>query len=334
MKHLIVSDYGCFVGKKSERLTVMEKGKLVEEVPLRDLEQVTLASMGIGFSTDALAACIEFGVPVNFLTSSGRPYAVVTSPELNGTVLTRREQLKAYDDERGVHLAKCFVRGKINNQSCLVKYFAKHRRTDAMYGELMDKARAMEVLRDQVDDIDAKSVDEIRGKLLSLEGRAAFEYWEALGNIAVGELFKGREHRGADDPLNVCLNYGYGVLYSQVWGAVILAGLEPFGGFLHVDKPGKPSLVLDMVEEFRAPCVDRPVIALLSRGWRPDLDEDGKMSLKSRRKVADAVLERLEGRERYRGQKHKLGGIILSQARRIAVYLRGEGKYEEFRSTW
>lgn len=334
MKHLIVSDYGCFVGKKSERLTVMEKGKLVEEVPLRDLEQVTLSSMGISFSTDALAACIEFGIPVNFLTSSGRPYAVITSPELNGTVLTRREQLKAYDDERGVHLAKCFVRGKINNQACLVKYFAKHRKTDNVYGQLMDRAKAMELLRDQVNDIDAKSVDEIRGKLLSLEGRAAFEYWEALGNIAVGELFKGREHRGADDPLNVCLNYGYGVLYSQVWGAVILAGLEPFGGFLHVDKPGKPSLVLDMVEEFRAPCVDRPVIALLSRGWRPDLDEDGKMSLKSRRKVADAVLERLEGRERYRGQKHKLGGIILSQARRIAVYLRGEGKYEEFRSTW
>jgi CRISPR-associated protein Cas1 len=334
VSHLIVSDYGRFLGKKSERLTVSEKGKVLEEVPLRDLEQVTIASMGVSMSTDALAACIEFGVPVNFLTSAGKPYALVTSPELTGTVITRREQLKAYDDERGVHLAKCFVKGKINNQACLVKYFAKHRKTDDAYGGLMDKAKAMERLEEQVDDVSGAIVDDVRARLLNLEGRAAAIYWSAVGSIAVGDEFEGRDHRGADDPFNACLNYGYGVLYSQVWGSLILAGLEPFGGFLHVDRPGKPSLVLDMVEEFRAPCVDRSVIALMSRGWRPEFEEEGHMTVASRREVAGAVLERLEGKERYEGQKHKLSGVILAQARKIAVYLRGEGKYEAFRSTW
>ena len=334
MSHLIVSEFGQFIGKKSERLTVSEKGKLVQEVPLRDLEQVTVTSMGVSFSTDALAACIEFGVPVNFLNSSGKPYAMVSSPDLTGTVVTRREQLKAYDDERGLHLAKCFVRGKIANQANLIKYFAKHRKDDEVFDGLMDKAKSMERLEEQVDQVPGKTVDEARGQLLSLEGRAAFTYWEALGSIAVGEAFEGREHRGADDPFNACLNYGYGVLYSQVWGAVLLAGLEPFGGFLHVDRPGKPSLVLDMVEEFRAPAVDRPVIALLSRGWRPEFEDQGKMTAESRRAVAEAVLDRLDGRERYAGEKHRLSGVILAQARKIAVYLRGEGKYEPFKSTW
>lgn len=334
MSHLIISDYGRFLGKKSERLTVSEKGKVLEEVPLRDLKQVTIASMGVSLSADALAACIEFGVPINFLTSAGKPYALVSSPELTGTVITRREQLKAYDDERGVHLGRCFVKGKINNQACLVKYFAKHRKSDDVYSELMDKAKAMESLGEQVDRVVGKAIDDARAQLLNLEGRAAAIYWTAVGGIAVGEDFEGREHRGADDPFNACLNYGYGVLYGQVWGALILAGLEPFGGFLHVDRPGKPSLVLDVVEEFRAPAVDRSVIALMSRGWRPEFEDEGRMSASSRREVAGAVLERLEGKERYEGQKHKLSGVILAQARRMAVYLRGEGKYEPFKSTW
>lgn len=334
MSHLLVTDYGRFLGKKSERLMVSEKGKVLEEIPLRDLEQVTIASMGVSMSSDALAACIEFGVPVNFLTSAGKPYALVTSPELTGTVITRREQLKAYDDERGVHLSKCFVKGKINNQSCLVKYFAKHRKANDVYGELIDKAKAIEQIKTQVDGVSGAIVDDIRGRLLNLEGRAAAIYWDAVGSIAVGDEFAGREHRGASDPFNACLNYGYGILYSQVWGALILAGLEPFGGFLHVDRPGKPSLVLDMVEEFRAPSVDRSIIAFMSRGWRPEFEEEGRMTTVSRRAIADAVLARLEGKELYEGQKRKLSGVILAQARRMAVYLRGEGKYEPFRSTW
>lgn len=332
--HLFISEYGRFLGKKSERLVVSEKGKTVMEVPFRDLKEVTVASMGVSMSTDAIAGCIEFGVPVHFLNSSGKPYALVTSPTLNATVATRREQLKAYDDERGLHLAKAFVTGKINNQANLVKYFAKHRKGQESYSDLMAQARVIEELKNQVDSVEGSTVNDARPYLMNLEGRAAAIYWKAVGNIAVGEEFEGREHRGAQDPFNTCLNYGYGILYNQVWGAVLLAGLEPFGGFLHVDRPGKPSLVLDMVEEFRPPTVDRGIIAMLVRGWRPKFDEEGKLSQESRREVADAVLTRLEGRERYQGEKRKLSSVIVTQARRLATCVRGEGKYRPFTATW
>ncbi len=332
--HLFVSEYGRFLGKKSERLVVKEKGKTVLEVPFRDLEEVTIASNGVSISTDALAGCIEFGVPVHFLNSSGKPYALLASPVLNATVATRREQLKAYDDERGLHLARAFVTGKIGNQASLVKYFAKHRKGQDSYSLLMAQAKQIEGLRNQVDGIEGTVVDDVRPYLMNLEGRAAAIYWKAVGDIAVGDEFQGREHRGARDPFNVCLNYGYGILYNQVWGAVLVAGLEPFGGFLHVDRPGKPSLVLDLVEEFRAPAVDRSVIALLVRGWRPKFDEDDGLSSESRREVADAVLSRLEGRERYRGEKRKLSSVIVRQARRVATCVRGQGKYSPFTATW
>ena len=78
--------------------------------------------------------------------------------------------------------------------------------------------------------------------------------------------FPGREHRDSTDPVNSLLNYGYGMLYRQVEGAVILAELDPFGGYLHVDRPGKLSLVYDFVEEFRQQVVDRVVVAMLNKG--------------------------------------------------------------------
>lgn len=334
MSHVMVDDYGRFVGKKSERLVVSQKGKVIEEVPFRDLKEVTIASSGVSISTDALAGCIEFGVTVNFLTSGGKPYAIVMSPELNGTVITRREQLKAYDDHRGVHLAKCFVKGKVSNQASLVKYLAKHRRDKDIYGDLMDRAASISSLEKDADLVAGDTVDECRLKLMNIEGRAAAIYWKVIGDLAMGEGFEGREHRGAIDPFNATLNYGYGILYNQVWGAVVLAGLEPFGGFLHVDRPGKPSLVLDLVEEFRAPTVDRAAVVKLIRGWRPEYDAEERLTLESRREIATAVLERLDTRERYAGKKHKMNAVIVSQARKVASYLRGEGPYRPYRATW
>ena len=100
-----------------------------------------------------------------------------------------------------------------------------------------------------------------------MEGVAGRLYWEAVKEIVESKVeFMGRVHRGASDAVNALLNYGYGILYSHVWGAVANAGLEPFAGYLHVDRPGKPSLILDMVEEFRQPVVDRTVIAFINLG--------------------------------------------------------------------
>jgi CRISP-associated protein Cas1 len=112
----------------------------------------------------------------------------------------------------------------------------------------------------------------------------------------------GRVHRGADDALNALLNYGYGILYGHVWGAVANAGLEPFAGFLHVDRPGKPSLVLDLVEEFRQPVVDRTVIAFINLGQKAEMKE-GLLDAGTRKAIAEKVLERLASTEPFRGQR-------------------------------
>lgn len=177
-------------------------------------------------------------------------------------------------------------------------------------------------------------IDELRGQLLSIEGRIAESYWNCIGKILPDELeFSVREHRNAQESVNAAVNYGYGILYSRVWGAVLLAGLEPFAGFLHVDRPGKPSLVLDMVEEFRQPIVDRSIFGWLNKGGKIEFNEDG-LSKETRSEIAKRVSERMEATETYDGKKQKMRYIIQEQARRMASFLRGHRRYEGFVSSW
>ncbi len=334
--HLVVSDFGCSLGKKSERLLVRQKGNVISETPFRDIRQITISSRGVSLSTDVIQECSEYGIQINFLSFSGKPYAQLASPNLTGTVITRREQLLAYNDQRGVILSKAFVEGKLKNQANVLKYFAKYRRTadKEKYALIYEGIGEIDRIRGQLQDLTGTRIDDLRGQLLALEGRGAHHYWDTLKLLIEDRVdFPGRERRGASDPFNSALNYGYGILYGQVEGAIILAGLDPYAGFLHTDRPGKPSLVLDMVEEFRQVVVDRTVVAMVTKGPGFEMEED-KLSEGTRKELVRRVLERLDGVETHEGKKHKLRNIINMQARRAAGYLRGEGKYRPFAGSW
>jgi CRISPR-associated protein Cas1 len=169
---------------------------------------------------------------------------------------------------------------------------------------------------------------------MGMEGVAGRLYWQGFKTIVESKAeFMGRVHRGADDVLNALLNYGYGILYAHVWGAVVNAGLEPFAGFLHVDRPGKPSLVLDLVEEFRQPVVDRTVIAFVNLGQTVEMKE-GMLDEDSRRAIAEKILQRLSSPEAFRGRQFQIRSIIQMQARSLVSFLRGKGKYKPFSFRW
>lgn len=333
---LVVSEYGSFLGKKSERLVLKQNGKVVEEIPFHNLEQIIIDTTGVSLSTDFIKECMEHGIQISFLTSSGRPYAKLVSPHLTGTVITRREQLLAYYDSRSLNLVKYFIEGKLKNQANVVKYFAKYRRKNDLdtFNKLREAAVRIENAVDELRNIKASNIDEVRGQLLSIEGRAGSVYWDAVKLILSPKAdFPGREHQGTKDPINAALNYGYGILTQQVETALLLTGLDIYGGFLHVDRAGKKSLVYDFVEEFRQAVVDRVIIAAVNKGWEITLD-DGQLPLETRRQLAKSVLDRLDTQEAFQGKKYKLRTIIQMQARRIATYLRGEAKYKPFVCGW
>jgi len=306
------------------------------ELPLFRISEIVIATRGVSMSTDLIEACCERGIKVSFLTSTGRPMAMLSSPMLTATVATRREQLSAYGDQRGAEIARAVVRGKLGNQAALLKYFGKYQKSAApdTFAAIAESVRAITALRRNVATVAGDRVDDLRPKLLAIEGAGGRHYWSGVRTLlASREGFGTREHRGAADPINSALNYGYGILYAQVWGAVMNAGLEPFAGFLHVDRPGKPSLVLDLVEEFRQPVVDRAVLAAVSKGTRLDVN-GGMLTNEARRAVASAVLDRFESEVAFRGRRYKLRSIVQLQARSVASFVRGGPAYRPFAFKW
>lgn len=340
LETLIVEDYGVYIGKHSERLRVSLKGETKIETPLLYLRQVIVKGRGVSLSTDALLACAERGIAVHIV--SYQTGASLYTDGLTGTVQTRRAQLFAFDDARGVGLALAIAQAKLENQAGLLRYHARSRKTTDP-----ERSQELKVIAAEVDDHlaeleelgqrGAAAINGIRGALLSIEGRAAQRYWKGVKLLVPAELkWEGRRHRGAQDPFNSALNYGYAILARQVEQAIVLAGLDPFAGFVHVDRPGKPSLTYDLMEEFRQPVVDRTLLGMVNRKVPLPMTETGMLEDDARRALAQAIIGRIEeSGERYEGKQHTLREIIQTQARHIATVLRRERpQHEGFVAKW
>lgn len=335
---LMVEGRGIFLGKHQGRLRVTHEGKTEREAPIIHLQQVIIIGNGVAISSDVIRVCAEEGIPIVFLEETGTPTATLYSAGLTGTVQTRRDQLAAYADARGVQLARHFVMGKIENQRALLRYIGKYRKEadPVLFGLLQDEVSTLADLLAEAEGIDGATISAARERFLSVEGRAASRYWGAVGRIIPDTLgWPGRETRGAPDRFNSALNYGYGVLYSQVERVLVLAGLDPYGGFLHADRPGKYSLVCDLIEEFRQPVVDRTIIGMVNKGMAIDQDDLGMLDSPTRKRIAEKVLERLESTELYEGKRQPIRFIMQTQARHIATFVRGEREaYTAFVMGW
>ncbi len=347
IQHLIVEEFGSFIAKHSERLLVLKDGETVVQAPLLHLESVLISGNGVAISAEAVRECTDRGIPIHFVSGTGTPYASIYGAGLTGTVLTRRAQLEAFRDQRGLIAGIAHARGKLRNQANLLKYMAKYRKDQdpELYERLRAAAGRCETAESELNGLAARpevvsgqrvTVDDWRSELLGIEGRAAQHYWDAIKLLLPVALnWPGREGRGARDPVNSALNYGYGILYGQVERALVLAGLDPYAGFVHVDRPGKPSLTLDAIEEFRQPVVDRTVFGLVNKGVKIEQDEKGFLTTDTRHLLAEKVLERLESPCAYEGKNYPLRVILQSQARHLATFLRGErANYEPFVMEW
>lgn len=337
IEHLFIEQFGAFVGKTSERIVVTVKGERMAQAPLLYLQAITIASDGVSISSDAVAACCERGIPIYFVNGLGGPIGSVYADGLNGTILTRREQLRAYDDQRGVLLGCAFAGAKIENQAVTLRYFAKNRRETPLGERLLEASTAVRDLLVRLERArQAERIEEVRETILAAEGAAGKVYWAAVREI-VPEAYgwRSRETRGATDPINSLLNYGYGILRSHIERAVMYAGLDPFGGFVHADRPGKPSLALDLIEEFRQAAIDRVVIGLVNRQFVVEQDEQGLLSMETRKSFAEHVISHLKSTVRHQQRQQQLGHVIQMQAREVAAYVRGNrDAYIPFKASW
>lgn len=330
---ILIDSYGAYLKKKGNRFVVEKEGG-EEEFSSDKVEQI-LILRGSAVSTDAISLAASKGIDIVLLERSGVPYARVYPCTLGGTTLTRRNQLEAYFSEKGVYLAKCFIRAKIENLAYFLKSLAKTRDSDA----IRDYSDRISGFSSRINALEGK-IDGIRSEILGIEGECSKIYFQALREVLPEKLYLGsRSKRPPKDIFNALLSYGYGILYSEVEKACIVSGLDAYLGYLHTDRYGKPSMVLDLIEEFRQAVVDRAMVTLAVRGEVSERDVEVKqgyyLNESGRRKAAEATMHRLAAEINYKGKKITFADAITGQARNVVRYINGEAnEYEPFIYRW
>ncbi|MHA1405335.1 MAG: CRISPR-associated endonuclease Cas1 [Candidatus Helarchaeota archaeon] len=328
---------GTRVGKKSSTLSIKYPDEGKKDIAIKKIGCVIVTTR-VQITYDALKILAINGIPVIYV-SGNRPIAVFHPFALHGTVLTRRAQFLAYLDERGTYLAKNFVHTAMRNRCRFLRRIQKTRRSTRP--ELSDKidncVSAIEGLESRIDGLDG-IVDDIRWTLMGIEGTAARKYFEAYTMAFSSDLkFLGRMKRPPGDPVNSCLSFGYTMLYGEILIGIATAGLEPFAGFLHSDRSGKPSLALDLIEEFRQITIDRLVLRLFTRKQLQveDFEIEGTLCLlseKGRELFINEYQKMIEdGITLPGGKRFSFKQLIIRQARKLTRFLVGkDAVYESF----
>jgi len=338
---LILDTPGTYVGKKGETFLIKKPGASQDAISVRKVDCINILTKA-QVSHDAFIMAARYAIPIVF-SVRGRPEGVFHCFASHGTVLVRREQMLAYKDERGVELAKQFVYASLENKARILLKLAKNRKLSGteIYDLLIQSAEQIRTKSSKVEEV-VGELDMIRQPLMGHEGEGATIYFNAIKQLlAPFAVFYKRERRPPKDPVNAALSLGYTLLNGQILIGIATAGLEPFAGFLHSDRSGKPSLSLDLIEEFRQAIVDVVVLNLFVRRMVTTtdfLEEGGRILFtEGGKKVFYKELfgKIREGQDYSEGKMLTYEQLILKQARRLVHYLMGkEEKYKPFLLKW
>lgn len=326
---LYVTTPEAFVALDGENLVVRKDENTVIRLPLHNLEEIVCFNYP-GVSPALMGACAERNIGLYFLRPSGRFLARVTG-RVKGNLLLRKRQYQVSEiEEVAVEVASSVVLGKIANCRTVIE---RAIRDHALLVDVDSLRAASDFLKTSLQNAQqATSVDGIRG----IEGNAASRYFAVFGQLVLaqreGFAFTTRSRRPPLDNMNALLSFLYSLLAQEVASALEGVGLDPYVGFLHVDRPGRPSLALDMMEELRPVMADRLALSLVNR---KQIDAKGFVQKESggvlmedatRKEVLAAWQKRKQEviLHPYLKEKISFGLIPHAQAMLLARYLRGD----------
>lgn len=252
-----------YLSKDGESIVAKRNGLETLRVPSINIEGIVCFNY-MGVSPYLMKLCAEKNIGLCFVSPNGNFLARVIG-KTNGNVLLRREQYRIADDEkRSLNLSKIFIAGKIyNSRKVLERFKRDHVKSEIKQNELNLISNKLNIEKE--DALHCKNNGNLRG----IEGIAANLYFSQFGDIIVSQKndfkFNGRNKRPPKDEVNAMLSYTYTLLAHEVQSSLETVGLDPYVGFLHTDRPGRASLALDMMEEFRSYLADRLVLSLINK---------------------------------------------------------------------
>ncbi len=326
---LFVTTQGAYLRKDGQTVAVRIEKQTRLRVPLHNLDGI-VGFGRVSMSPALMGACAEAGVSISFLKETGKFLASVNG-FTSGNVLLRRQQYRIADDpERCLPVARAIISGKLANCRTVLRRAARDTQDQSRVDSLN---RIADKLTASINEVShAVQLDSVRG----IEGDAAtlyFSEFNSMINVPAKEFqYTKRSRRPPLDPLNAMLSFAYTMLTHDVRSACEASGLDSQVGFLHRDRPGRPGMALDLMEEFRPFLADRMVLSLINRQQINAKDftqrESGAVYLSDagRKTFLTAWQERKQDTitHPFLNEKTTVGLLMHLQARLMARHLRGD----------
>ncbi|BDI31519.1 CRISPR-associated endonuclease Cas1 [Capsulimonas corticalis] len=320
---LYVREQGAGIRRSGQRLIVYKGQQALQTTRLRDLERLVLFG-NVDLTASACASLLEMGVETVLLSYGGKFRGRLTPPDAKNVFL-RQTQFRRYEDmEFRLRIARAIVAGKVRNARSVLQQYVWNHPAPSLTAAI-DRLQATRERIGRHASLDA---------LLGAEGEAASVYFAAFGTmLRTGFAFTTRTRRPPRDPVNAVLSFAYTLLSTEMAGALASQGLDPHVGILHDLDYGRPSLALDLLEEFRQPVADRLALSLFNRGVLANghFDDRGEAGVllndAGRSRFLEFYHRTLETEFQFSGGKTCYREIFRFQARRMRIALENETDY-------
>ena len=321
---LYVTTPEAYLSKDGLNVVVSVKQSEIFRIPIHNIEQiVTFGYMGA--SPGLMKLCADNGVALTFLSPQGR-YICRSQGPTKGNVLLRKAQYTLSDNPNyALHLAKLFIGGKIQNYRNILRRFLRDNGYNAAITQCAD---SLQRCKSKV--FNADSIDSVRG----IEGEAANCYFSVFSQQILHQssdfIFTGRNRRPPKDAVNAMLSFVYTLISNDMTAALETVGLDPYVGFMHTLRPGRPSLALDMMEELRAYLGDRLVLSLINRKQIAirDFLQQGDAGIAMNDSARKTIISAWQSKKReqithpYLNEKVSIGLLPYIQAMLLARFIR------------
>lgn len=258
---LFVTKKNVYLSLDGDNVVLLQENNLIGRLPLHNIESIVTFGY-TGASPALMGYCADKNISITFLTKRGRYLARVIGKS-RGNVVLRKKQYRISDCERSsAVIARNFLIGKVFNQKWIIERMIRDHSLRINVNDFKETSNQL-----------TKIIKSIRGTkelemLRGLEGRAAVKYYQLLNDMILQQegdfSFEKRTRRPPLDRVNALLSFGYTLLANDMASALESVGLDAYVGFLHRDRPGRPSLALDVMEELRSISVDRFVLTLIN----------------------------------------------------------------------
>ena len=329
---LVIDGYNKSIHKKDNQIVIHEKDEILDSVKASTVTDITIT--GKGYVTfDALNLIAENNIKLIAINPRGQMTYTLESPDRRNVKL-KKQQYKLSENKLGLKISRELIISKMKNQKATLTTLNKNKQLKRVFNH---RSKIDECIS-QLNELNLKGNNEdVRMKIMGLEGKASNEYWSGVKYFVPREIGFDSRTKKPTDLLNSMLNYAYAILASEITKSILLNGLDPYCGFLHFDMYNRTSLTFDLIEPFRQQIVDKTVISLINRRQVTvdDLDRrNNTIKLEARKIIVSKILGKIYSSITYNDETVSYSDLIQKQSEDLVQTLLEGEKFNGFYLRW